>query len=141
MIFAQPIQEGSSLDIVHISRNFLTALLSISYLLSYYIQSCGLCEGLTPHPSNDKCHDTAPNCADVPKKNLCRKFGKRCKKVKLLRFFIVFQFSPDVQSCGLCEGLTPHVSYTCYDEAPNCREVTKKNACHQHGQKCKKVKF
>ena len=28
----------------------------------------------------------------------------------------------------------------CKDKASNCREAAKKNLCHQHGQKCKKVK-
>ena len=56
----------------------------ISHLSSSsIIQSCGLCPGQTPHPSNDKCHDTASNCREAAKKNLCHQHGKKCKKVKV----------------------------------------------------------
>ena len=116
---------------------------------SSIIQSCGLCPGQTPHPSNDKCHDTASNCREAAKKNLCHKHGKKCKKVKIYidRSYVVYQCRNvvllflHIQSCGLCSGQTPHPSNDkCRDTASNCREVARKNLCHQHGKKCKKVK-
>ena len=120
-----------------------------TYVVFLHIQSCGLCPGQTPHPSNDKCHDTASNCREAAKKNLCHKHGKKCKKVKIYidRSYVVYQCRNvvllflHIQSCGLCSGQTPHPSNDkCRDTASNCREVARKNLCHQHGKKCKKVK-
>jgi len=46
----------------------------------------------------------------------CKEHAKRCKK-----------------SCGLCKGMTPHISYTC-PEARWCK--TKKDKCYQVGKHC-----
>ena len=142
-------QHGQKCKKVKICFYFVFCLFMSTYVVFLHIQSCGLCPGQTPHPSNDKCHDTASNCREAAKKNLCHKHGKKCKKVKIYidRSYVVYQCRNvvllflHIQSCGLCSGQTPHPSNDkCRDTASNCREVARKNLCHQHGKKCKKVK-
>ena len=41
------------------------------------------------------------------------------------------------QSCGLCPGLTPAASNTCYDMFNNCPDLAETN-CHKFGDQCKK---
>ena len=82
----------------------------ISHLSSSsIIQSCGLCPGQTPHPSNDKCHDTASNCREAAKKNLCHKHGKKCKKVKISDRLIIYHLTllPLFRAVGCVQARPP----------------------------------
>ena len=46
--------------------------------------------------------------------------------------------SYNIQSCGLCEGMTKHESNSdCYDNVDNCQELTFN--CHKYGKHCKKT--
>jgi len=66
-------------------------------------KSCGLCEGMTPAPSNT-CYDKWSNCPEMAENYCYQENIKRdCKK-----------------SCGLCEGMTPAPSNTCFDKWSNC---------------------
>ena len=41
------------------------------------------------------------------------------------------------KSCGLCKGMTPAASNTCYDMFNNCPDLAETN-CHKFGSQCKK---
>merc|ERR1719219_1999473 len=63
----------------------------------------------TKAPATDSpdCRDTYTNCPDLAKSHCWDEYIKaECKK-----------------SCGLCEGMTPVTSYTCYDQFDNCSEL------------------
>ena len=79
-------------------------------------KSCGLCEGMTPHPSNT-CWDVYNNCAELAK-DKCYKYGEKC-----------------CISCGNGEGMTPAASNTCYDRYSNCAESW---MCTSYPNDCKK---
>ena len=42
------------------------------------------------------------------------------------------------EACGLCDGMTPVASYTCYDKYTNCPDLTKYCSQDNIGQGCKK---
>merc|ERR1711936_84603 len=63
----------------------------------------------TKAPATDSpdCQDTYTNCPDLAKSHCWDEYIKaECKK-----------------SCGLCKGMTPVSSNTCYDEFDNCAEL------------------
>ena len=84
--------------------------------------SCGSSHGPTDAPltTAKPCVDKYTNCAELARDN-CYSNGEMCTK-----------------SCGLCEGMTPHKSNTCYNLWSNCNELT--GYCHQARVKkhCKK---
>ena len=84
--------------------------------------SCGSSHGPTDAPltTAKPCFDKYTNCAELVRDN-CYSNGEMCPK-----------------SCGLCEGMTPHKSNTCYNLWSNCNELT--GYCHQARVKkhCKK---
>ena len=84
--------------------------------------SCGSSHGPTDAPltTAKPCFDKYTNCAELVRDN-CYSNGEMCPK-----------------SCGLCEGMTPHKSNTCYNLWSNCNELT--GYCHQARLKkhCKK---
>jgi len=63
-----------------------------------------------------RCEDDSSDkfCSTRGVKN-CKKYAKQCKK-----------------SCGLCIGMTPHVSYTCPDESQHCHKQVE-NYCWMYG--------
>ena len=79
-----------------------------------YCQSCGLCEGLTPHPSNT-CWDEFSNCPSLAETS-CYKYQSQC-----------------CLSCGLGEGMEPAASVECYDTWTNCPDL-----CSWYPDQCKK---
>ena len=85
------------------------------------VRSCGLCEGMTPHPSNT-CWDEYNNCAYLAK-DKCYKYGKEC-----------------CISCGLGEGMTPAASNSCYDKYTNCAKLCKASGMYRelYHKDCKK---
>jgi len=74
-------------------------------------KSCGLCEGMTPEPSN-VCYNTFNNCDELAKTE-CYNYPTEC-----------------CISCGLGEGMTPATSNTCYDKWSNCAEIAE-NKCYK----------
>ena len=45
----------------------------------------------------------------------------------------------NIQSCGLCEGMTKHESNSdCYDTAEECSTIVE-NECYKNQEACKKV--
>ena len=48
-----------------------------------YVQSCGLCDGDTPHESNTDCYDTVDDGCEEVAKNSCYRNKEVCKKVRL----------------------------------------------------------
>ena len=68
------------------------------------------------------CVDKYSNCAELAKTN-CKAHGESCAKVVTsqgeLGYFLTSFLH---QSCGLCDGMTPHESYTCWDEISNCSD-------------------
>ena len=101
---------------------------------------------MTPAESY-KCYDSKSNCAEVAEwRGGCHKHGDSCRKVtkynlRKKSYFLTVNCHY-VQSCGRCEGSTPHSSNSeCYDEAENCSKVLKwKNGCQRNGDSCKKVR-
>merc|ERR1712126_600695 len=110
---------------------------------AYCPKSCGLCKGMTPHPSM-KCPDLWPYCPRMMEEGQCNRdvYRKDCcqsckanpdeteeeKKQRLCRVdndkvewckdkkekcFQYGKMCPG--TCGLCEGMTPAPSNTCYD--------------------------
>merc|ERR1711936_875193 len=70
-----------------------------------------------PATNSADCTDTFGNCPDLAKSHCWDEFiGAECKK-----------------SCGLCKGMTPVTSYTCYDQFDNCSEL-----CEWVPDMCKK---
>ena len=63
------------------------------------------------------CWDTLKDCPERAAFN-CHDNGENCPL-----------------SCGLCPGMTPHVTNTCYDLWPDCPELAEKD-CHGFGDKC-----
>merc|ERR1712045_818035 len=60
-----------------------------------------------PATNSADCTDTYTNCPDLAKSHCWDEYvGAECKK-----------------SCGLCKGMTPVSSNTCYDEFDNCAEL------------------
>jgi len=61
------------------------------------------------------CWDVFTNCDKYVRENNCHSHQENCKK-----------------SCGLCEGMTPHPSNTCWDEWPSCPykcDTSRKKEC------------
>merc|ERR1712123_534217 len=85
--------------------------------------SCGSTTGPTDAPLTTKapCVDKWSNCPDLAERT-CYKSSTAadCQK-----------------SCGLCPGLTPAASNTCYDVYGNCEELAKTN-CKKYASECKK---
>jgi len=79
-------------------------------------KSCGLCDGLTPAPSNT-CYDRWNNCASLAE--------KYCYKEKYKTDCCI--------SCGLGPGMTPAASNTCWDKYSNCADL-----CSWYADDCKK---
>ena len=74
--------------------------------------------------------DQYSNCADLAKTN-CHTYGEKCEKVRLKHFRrYIYNMYPRVQSCGLCAGMTPHVSNTCWDNWSNCGSLAATH-CYQ----------
>jgi len=66
-------------------------------------KACGLCDGMTPVPSNT-CYNEFSNCDDLARTSCFRShIAAGCKK-----------------ACGLCDGMTPVPSNTCYNVWTNC---------------------
>merc|ERR1719189_28707 len=60
-----------------------------------------------PATNSADCTDNFGNCPDLAKNHCWDEFvGQECRK-----------------SCGLCKGMTPVTSYTCYDQFDNCSEL------------------
>merc|ERR1712119_37067 len=60
-----------------------------------------------PATNSADCTDTYGNCPDLAKSHCWDEYiGAECKK-----------------SCGLCKGMTPVTSYTCYDMFDNCSDL------------------
>merc|ERR1719411_1487038 len=60
-----------------------------------------------PATNSADCTDTYNNCPELAKSHCWDEYiGAECKK-----------------SCGLCKGMTPVTSYTCYDMFDNCSEL------------------
>jgi len=85
--------------------------------------TCGKVSGPTDAPLTTKapCEDTWSNCPQLAE-NSCyqAQVSSGCPK-----------------SCGLCPGITPDLSNTCYDLFGNCLYLAKTN-CFSYGSKCKK---
>merc|ERR1719266_1538471 len=76
-----------------------------------------------PATNSADCRDTYTNCPDLAKSHCWDEYvGAECKK-----------------SCGLCKGMTPVSSYTCYDEFDNCSELCQwvPDMCKKSCGKCK----
>ena len=78
----------------------------------------------TAAPATDSadCKDTFDNCPDLAKSHCWDEFIKaECKK-----------------SCGLCKGMTPAASNTCYDMFDNCSQLCDwvPNECKKSCNKC-----
>lgn len=75
---------------------------------------CGKVYGPTDAPLTTKapCFDRWTDCPKRAETN-CKKYGEFCEK-----------------SCGLCKGMTPHVSNTCNDQFSNCKNLATR-ACYQ----------
>merc|ERR1719464_2055688 len=78
-------------------------------------KSCGLCEGMTPHPSNT-CADRYNNCASLAQSHCSQDNMK----------------SDCCISCGLGPGMTPAKSNTCWDKYSNCASL-----CSWYADDCK----
>jgi hypothetical protein len=76
--------------------------------------SCRSVQGPTDAPMTTPpppCSDTYTNCVNL--KNNCKKYGEKCRK-----------------SCGLCPGMTPHISNKCPDRwRKSCQERAKQGKC------------
>ena len=79
---------------------------------------CEKVSGPTDAPLTTKkpCLDKYTNCRELARDS-CYKNQEHCQK-----------------SCGLCEGMTPNPSNTCYNEFTNCNEL-----CDTWPNKCKKA--
>ena len=91
-----------------------------------------------------KCYDSKTNCAEVLGwKGGCHQHGEDCKKVRpCLHSHRYFCDTMYVQSCGLCDGDTPHESNTdCYDTVDDGCEEVAKNSCYRNKEVCKKVRL
>merc|ERR1719245_120791 len=81
--------------------------------------SCGKVSGTTSAPltTAKPCVDKYSNCPTLAKTS-CNRVGEHCAK-----------------SCGLCKGMTPHVSNKCWNDWNNCAELAK-NYCWKYGKNC-----
>ena len=103
------------------SRNMI--LCSQCNVVKAYIQSCGLCKGMAPVQSNT-CYDRYSNCPELAKTN-CLGNKENCKKVR--HSYLHAAIIASIQSCGLCDGMTPHPSNKCSDNYKNCPELATDN--------------
>jgi len=84
---------------------------------------CGAVNGPTDAPLTTAapCEDKWSNCPELAQKSCYKTWvADDCKK-----------------SCGLCPGLTPAASNTCYDTYGNCADLAKTN-CNKYADACKK---
>jgi len=84
---------------------------------------CGAVNGPTDAPLTTAapCDDKWSNCPDLAQKSCYKSWvADDCKK-----------------SCGLCPGMTPAASNTCYDTYGNCAELAETN-CNKYADACKK---
>jgi hypothetical protein len=80
-------------------------------------------DGTTDKPPTTKCKDKKSNCPELAQTSCYKKkIKKRCQK-----------------SCGLCEGMTPVESNTCYDKYTNCGDYISKCSKKKIAKKCKKT--
>ena len=81
--------------------------------------SCGNVDGPTDGPltTTKPCVDKYWSCPEIAKTN-CHGFTEHCPK-----------------SCGLCDGMTPHASNTCWDDWNICAKIAK-NHCYLYGNRC-----
>ena len=81
------------------------------------------------------CVDKYSNCAELAKTN-CKAHGESCAKVVTSQgeqgYFLTSFLH---QSCGLCDGMTPHISNTCADSYNNCASLAT-NYCYRFGSSC-----
>merc|ERR1712098_551222 len=88
------------------------------------IVECSKVAGPTDAPKTTQppCFDRWGNCPKMAKNGECYRHLDTCPK-----------------SCGLCPGMTPHASVTCYDTSSSCKDFVK-DFCYRKDIKkdCKK---